>query len=264
MSEHRDTLGLVHLYPSLMGTYGDGGNMAILERRARERGISARTVTVNPGDPVPALADLYVLGGGEDAGQVAAARLLRESGALGAAAERGATIFAVCAGLQVLGRNFEVDGGDAEPGLELLDITTRRREPRAVGEVWALPQPELGLPPLTGYENHGGGTELGPGVRPLATVRSGIGNGAGGPAGDGTEGIEAGNIIATYLHGPVLVRNPELADYLLRLASGHELDQLLTPYVGELREEREAYVRSGKLSASAAKAPARRQRAKRQ
>ncbi|MDR0366267.1 MAG: glutamine amidotransferase, partial [Bifidobacteriaceae bacterium] len=217
-------IGIVHLYPTLMGTYGDGGNVKVLARRAQARGLEVRVLDINPGDPVPEQGDLYVLGGGEDASQVVAARELRESGALGAAAERGAAVFAVCAGLQVLGEDFEVAGGWIEPGLGLLDARTRRRQPRAVGEV--LAEPVDGWPLLTGYENHGGGTELGPAARPMARVISGIGNGSGGPAGDGWEGAIQGNVLATYLHGPVLARNPVLADQRLEIAAGAELDQV--------------------------------------
>ncbi|MDR2566060.1 MAG: glutamine amidotransferase [Bifidobacteriaceae bacterium] len=246
-----EAVGIAHLYPTLMGTYGDGGNLKVLARRLRARGIPVRLESVGPGDPVPESADLYVLGGGEDASQIAAAHALRESGALGRAAERGAAIFAVCAGLQVMGHDFEVSGGAIEPGLGLLDATTRRREPRAVGEV--LAQPVDGSPLLTGYENHGGGTTLGAAAAPLARVIHGIGNGAGGPTGDGTEGAIQGSIVATYLHGPVLARNPALADQLLELAVHAKLPDLETPYVDQLRAERESYARLGKLSAESAR-----------
>jgi CobQ-like glutamine amidotransferase family enzyme len=251
--ERGDQVGIVHLYPALMGTYGDGGNVKVLVRRLAARGIGTRVVMVGPDDPVPADADLYVLGGGEDISQIAAARALRQSGALVKATDRGAVIFAVCAGLQVLGHDFEVSGGQIEPGLGLLDATTRRREPRAVGEV--LAEPLDGSPLLSGYENHGGGTALGPAAAPLARVKAGIGNGAGGSAGDGTEGAVQDRIVATYLHGPVLARNPGLADRLAAMAIGVELAPLDAPWVNELRTEREHYVRSGKLSAESVRTP---------
>ncbi|MDR0432000.1 MAG: glutamine amidotransferase [Bifidobacteriaceae bacterium] len=247
-----DALGIVHVFPSLMGTYGDGGNVAVLANRARRRGIAVTTTTIGPDDRIPRQGDLYVVGGGEDHGQIAAARRIREQGSLNHAADAGATVFAVCAGLQVLGVDFEVEGGAIEPGACILDLTTRRREPRAVGEVLADPLPRLGLPPLTGYENHGGGSLLGPGAEPLAQVRAGIGNGSGGAHGDGTEGVLAGRVLGTYLHGPVLARNPELADLLLTWATGHDLQPLDAPFVAELRAERAAYVASGKLSPPAA------------
>jgi CobQ-like glutamine amidotransferase family enzyme len=143
-----------------------------------------------------------------------------------------------------------VSGGEVEPGLGLLDATTRRREPRAVGEV--LAEPLDGSPLLTGYENHGGGTVLGPAARPLARVVAGVGNG-GGADGDGFEGMVQGSVLATYLHGPVLARNPALADRLLERATGAPLTPFEAPHVAELRAEREAYARSGKLSAEAAR-----------
>jgi CobQ-like glutamine amidotransferase family enzyme len=124
-----------------------------------------------------------------------------------------------------------------------------------VGEVLTQPVPDLGLPPLTGYENHGGGTQLGPAAKPLAKVISGVGNGSGGSQGDGWEGAHQGRLVATYLHGPVLARNPGLADYLIGLATGLELAEMEAPYVADLRQEREAYVRSGKLSAESARTP---------
>jgi CobQ-like glutamine amidotransferase family enzyme len=190
---------------------------------------------------------MYVVGGGEDHGQIAAARRIRAQGALNQAADAGATLFAVCAGLQVIGVDFEVEGGKVEDGAGIVDVTTRRRDPRAVGEVLADPDPHLGLPRLTGYENHGGGSRLGPDVRPLATVVAGIGNGAGGHAGDGTEGVVAGHVLGTYLHGPVLARNPALADLLLTWTVGYDLPPIDSPFVAELRAEREAYVASGRF-----------------
>ncbi|MDR1294235.1 MAG: glutamine amidotransferase [Bifidobacteriaceae bacterium] len=231
------------MFPTLMGTYGDGGNVAVLRDRALRRGIGVEVVTLGPDDAVPTHGDLYVVGGGEDHGQVAAARRIRAHGALSAAVDAGATVFAVCAGLQVIGESFEVEGGAVEPGAGILDVVTRRRHPRAVGEVLADPIAPLGVPRLTGYENHGGGTLLGRDAAPLATVVAGIGNGAGGPGGDGTEGAVAGRILGTYLHGPVLARNPALADQLLTWAVGCDLAPLDAPFVEELRAEREAYLR---------------------
>jgi CobQ-like glutamine amidotransferase family enzyme len=135
-------------------------------------------------------------------------------------------------------------------------VTTRRREPRAVGEVLAQPYPGWGLPLLTGYENHGGGSTLGPAAQPLARVLSGIGNGGELQGTQATEGMVQGQVWATYLHGPVLARNPELADRLLALAAGvDQLDPFEAPYVAELRAEREAYIRSGRLSAESARTP---------
>ena len=132
----------------------------------------------------------------------------------------GAVLLAVCAGFQIAGRSFP--GGEGEPheGLGLLDVTTVKGDgPWAVGEVTAEAATAEGapvLPTLTGFENHGGRTSVGDGASPLAHVLSGVGNG------DGTEGAVSGRVVGTYLHGPVLARNPVLADKLLSWALGED------------------------------------------
>ena len=133
----------------------------------------------------------------------------RRAGGLAAAAARGAVIFAVCAGYQIVGTEFGGVEGEPVPGLGLLDIRSGRGERRGVGEIVADVDPALGAGRLTGFENHQGVTRRGPGAKPLATVVTGVGNG------DGTEGAYAGRVVGTYLHGPALVRNPGLADMLL-------------------------------------------------
>jgi lipid II isoglutaminyl synthase (glutamine-hydrolysing) len=207
-------LRLIWVYPDLLSTYGDRGNLLVLERRARLRGIDAQCVLVNADQAVPRQGDIYLLGGGEDLPQILAARRLRADGGLSAAAEYGAVVFAVCAGYQLLGTEFGGAEGEPVPGLEILDMRSGRGERRGVGEILADVDPALGLPPLTGFENHQGVTHRGPGLAALANVRAGVGNG------DGTEGVHADRILGTYLHGPVLVRNPALADLLLTWAAG--------------------------------------------
>jgi len=186
----------------------------VLERRARLRGIRVESVHVNSDQPVPRDGGIYLLGGGEDLPQILAARRLRADGGLAAAASRGAVIFAVCAGYQLLGAEFGGEEGQPMAGLEILDISSGRGERRGVGEIIADVDPALGVPRLTGFENHRGVTRLGQGARPLAKVAVGVGNG------DGTEGAYAGRVLGTYLHGPALVRNPGLADLLLSWAAG--------------------------------------------
>jgi hypothetical protein len=211
-----DHVRLVWVYPDLLSTYGDRGNLLILERRARLRGIAVEPVYVNSDQPVPRDGDIYLLGGGEDLPQILAARRLQADGGLVDAADRGAVIFAVCAGYQLVGHEFGGVDGEPEAGLGILDITSGRGERRAVGEIVADVDPVLGIPALTGFENHQGVTRLGPRAIPLATVTTGIGNGGG----DGTEGAHAGRVLGTYLHGPALVRNPALADLLLGWVAG--------------------------------------------
>jgi hypothetical protein len=203
---------LVWVFPDLLSTYGDRGNLLVLARRARLRGLSVEIAEVNSDQRVPVDGDIYLLGGGEDLPQILAARRLAAGGSrvgLPGAARRGAVIFAVCAGYQIIGTEFGGVEGEPVAGLGLLDIRSGRGERRGVGEITADVDPALGVERLTGFENHQGVTRRGPGVKPLATVVTGVGNG------DGTEGAYSGRLVGTYLHGPALVRNPGLADMLL-------------------------------------------------
>lgn len=229
-----DPVAIALLYPELLGTYGDGGNAVVLAQRLRWRGIAAEIVDVHAGEPIPRSCQVYLMGGGEDAPQTLASHELRSSPALPDAVEAGSAVLAVCAGLQVLGNTFAGEDGVSHEGLGLLDCQTHRDDgPRRVGEVVVAPDPDLGLPDLTGYENHGGVTTLGPAARPLGKVVVGHGN----DGGDGTEGIVTGKVVGTYLHGPVLARNPALADHLLSSVLG-PLDPLDEPEVLALRNER--------------------------
>jgi lipid II isoglutaminyl synthase (glutamine-hydrolysing) len=232
------SLKLVWVYPDLLSTYGDRGNLLVLKRRAELRGHEVEAIEVKSDEPVPDHGDLYLLGGGEDLPQILAARRLLADSGLNAAAERGAVVFAVCAGYQLLGREFGGVEGEPMAGLGILDITSGRGEQRGVGEIVADVDPALGVPRLTGFENHQGVTSIGPGARPLGRVTLGVGNG------DGTEGAYAGNVLGTYLHGPVLARNPGLADLLLSWVVG-PLEQLrpgAEEWARQLREERLAAV----------------------
>ena len=229
-----EPVAIALLYPELLGTYGDGGNAAVLAQRLRWRDLPADVIDVHAGEPVPRECQIYLMGGGEDAPQTLAARELRADTALADAVAAGAAVLAVCAGLQVLGHSFAGEDGMAHDGLGLLDCHTHRdAAPRRVGEVVVAADPALGLPDLTGYENHGGVTTLGPTARPLGRVLIGHGN----DAGDGSEGIVNGRVVGTYLHGPVLARNPALADHLLASVLG-PLAPLDEPEVEALRAER--------------------------
>jgi CobQ-like glutamine amidotransferase family enzyme len=225
-------LSIVWVYPDLLSTYGDRGNMLILQRRAQARSLPVRTVEVRSDQPVPATGDIYLLGGGEDGPQALAANRLIADGALKRAADNRSVVFAVCAGYQLLGGSFYAKG-ERCTGLELIDITSDRGPSRAVGELAGDIDPELGLPPLTGFENHGGRTHLGAGVKPLVRVTTGVGN-------DGvTEGAWSNTVLGTYAHGPALARNPALADLLLRWATGLEtLDPIDDSWPDRLRAER--------------------------
>jgi CobQ-like glutamine amidotransferase family enzyme len=224
------------VHPDLLGTYGDGGNGVILARRLSWRGFEVELVEAPSDRPVPAGADFYCLGGGEDGPEARAAVELGVGSPLSVALDAGAAVLAVCAGFQIVGRSFAAADGSIRPGLGLLDVTTEKGSGRrAVGELVAEPvAPELaGLPTLTGYENHGAVTRLGPDARALARVVVGVGNGGG----DGTEGAVGGRVFATYLHGPVLARNPGLADAVLSSVLG-PLEPLEDTEAEDLRRER--------------------------
>ena len=250
------TIGLV--LPDVLGTYGDDGNALVLRERARLRGFDAHIERFLLHDDIPATCDIYTLGGGEDAAQLIAAARLSASPGLQAAAADGRPVFAVCAGLQVLGHTFRAHGEEVE-GVGLLDITTSPLDTRATGELLSEPT-QAGVTAeltetLTGFENHMGATVLGPEAQALGVVTRGVGNGV--PAGAGAaataapstatrtdakvDGVVQGSVIATYMHGPALARNPQLADLLIARALDvplAELAPLDLEDVTQLRRER--------------------------
>jgi CobQ-like glutamine amidotransferase family enzyme len=226
---------VVWIYPDLLSTYGDRGNMLILAWRADMRGLPVETIEVRADQAVPEQGDIYLLSGGEDGPQALAAQRLNADRGLHRALERGASLFAVCAGYQLVGRSFYAKGA-VHPGLDLLDLTSDRGATRAVGEIAGTPDPGLRLPTITGFENHGGRTHLGPGLKPLARISTGIGN-------DGTtEGVWDGRILGTYMHGPALARNPAIADLLLSWVIGSTVEPLPDAWPARLRAERLAAV----------------------
>lgn len=205
---------IVVLYPELLGTYGDGGNGLVALERLGRRGIEATLDYAAIGDPLPE-ASLYLLGGGEDGPQRLAADLLRATDIVSRVRD-GAHVLAVCAGLQILGSTFSVEGDDEYEGVGVVDVTTRRGERRSVGELCT----RVGEHLLVGFENHGGRTTLASGVEPLGRVISGRGN-------DGEfDGFRATNVWATYAHGPVLAMNPWLCDQILESLTGRRLEPL--------------------------------------
>jgi len=202
------------LYPELLGTYGDAGNALVLAERARRREIEARVTVVGMDDEVPD-ASIYLLGGGEDGPQRLACDLLARSDFV-ERVRTGASVLAVCAGLQILGRTFCVEGNDEYEGLGLVDLVTRRGARRSVGEVVV----DVGGRPLVGFENHGGHSVLGEGVPALGTMVRGQGN-------DGrVDGFRLSTLWGTYAHGPVLAMNPWLADEILASLAGTDLEPM--------------------------------------
>ncbi len=219
-----DTLRVCALYPELMNIYADRGNLLLLQRRCEWRGIGFELSASDLGEPLdPDAADLFYIGGGQDRDQRLCALDLAEvkREGLHAAAERGAALLAVCGGYQLLGHSYEL-GDETLPGAGLVDLRTVRSDgPRLIGNV-AI---EVDLGPeaggrrvLAGFENHGGRTQLGPDAQPLGRVLRGHGN----DGASGFEGVRRGNVIGTYLHGPLLPKNVWLADWVIARALGRE------------------------------------------
>ncbi len=204
---------IVLLFPDLLGTYGDSGNGEILFRRALARGFEATYQRVFYGDPIPRDGNLFVIGGGEDGPMQLARDALHKDGFLGDLASTDHQILAVCAGLQILGERFVTSAAPSSPGLGLIPVVTERiaANKRIVGEVAVEADLSLDLPILTGYENHGGESRLLSGS-PLGRVVSGIGN----SYATKVDGFLSDRIVATYMHGPLLARNPLLADLIIR------------------------------------------------
>ncbi len=231
MTTTRDSVVRVGLvYPELLGTYGDRGNGVVLVQRLRWRGHDAELVEIAAGEPIPDSLDVYLFGGGEDDPQVMASAGMRASrAAIERARAGGAAILAVCAGFQLIGHSYEAADGTMIDGLGLVDAVTRAGPNRLIGELVVEPDPPL--PVLTGFENHGGRTTLGPAERPLGRVLAR--NGSGGD----TEGLLGERLIGTYMHGPVLPRNPALADHILSWVVG-DLEPLDSTREEQLRAAR--------------------------
>jgi CobQ-like glutamine amidotransferase family enzyme len=218
-------LRLCSLYPDLMNIYADRGNIAVLRARCEWRGIGFELSSSGLGEPLdPGSADFFYMGGGQDRDQVAVAEdmVATKREALHAAAARNAMILAVCGGYQLLGSSYRL--GERElPGVELVELrTVREKGPRLIGNCAIEADLGGGRRVIAGFENHGGRTYLGPGEQPLGRVIKGFGNNGK----DGFEGVRRGNTIGTYLHGPLLPKNVWLADRLIELALGIELEPL--------------------------------------
>lgn len=221
------------LLPEVLGTYSDGGNVIVLAQRLRWRGLPVEVRAITADRSPPTGFDLYHLGGGEDEAQMFAAAWLRRHPQLCATLRERATTLVVCAGLQVLGSWLQDSAGHRHDGAGVLDLSTEPGRRRAVGEVVSSCAID-GVGELTGFENHRGITTLGAGVTPLARVVRGRGNGT--P--DGGDGVLTPTVIGTYLHGPVLARNPALADAVLARVVGRSLAPLDLPDQASVRAAR--------------------------
>jgi lipid II isoglutaminyl synthase (glutamine-hydrolysing) len=207
-----------HLYPDYLNIYADRGNIAVLARRASLRGHDLDVAALSVGDEVqPGAHDLLYVGGGQDREQaLVAPDLVAKGPALEEAVAGGAALLAVCGGYQLLGRGYRGHQGDEMPGVGLFPHETVAGRTRMIGDVllecdWA------GGRTLAGFENHAGRTRLDPGAEPLGRVVAGFGN----DGLSGYEGVRVGRALGTYLHGPLLPRNPWLADWLLAQALAH-------------------------------------------
>ncbi|HUA78178.1 MAG TPA: MurT ligase domain-containing protein, partial [Acetobacteraceae bacterium] len=204
------TARIALLYPDQLGTYADSGNGVVLQRRLLWRGIAAEITRLGPGDALPSDTDVILLGGGEDRGQrIALEAMWPMRAELKAMMEDGVAGLLVCGGLQLYGEALPLEGEDVA-GLALLPLVTRRGKPRLVGRI-GVASP-LVPEPLVGFENHGGHSALTEGGKPLGRVLWGNGNG---PEGSAQEGVVLHRTIGTYVHGPVLARNPALAEVML-------------------------------------------------
>ena len=211
-------LRIAHLYADEMNIYGDRGNILTLQKRAQWRGITVVVDAIGRG-PAPDLSDIDLIfwGGGQDRDQELVFRDAAEHkvGAIRQAIDGGAVVLAVCGGYQLLGESYVTADGKKLPGLGLVDLHTVPGPRRNIGNI-VIETSDLDLEPATlvGFENHSGKTYLGPGLKPLGRVLRGAGNNGE----DGTEGVTAGNVFGTYLHGSLLPKNPHLADLLLSRA----------------------------------------------
>lgn len=209
-----------HLYPDYLNIYADRGNIAVLTRRAAWRGHELEVAALGMGDAItPGEHDLYYVGGGQDREQLLVAEdLVSKAPALHEAVDGGVAALAVCGGYQLLGRGYRGFHGEDMPGIGLLPLETVAGERRMIGDVLIECELEPGdKRTIAGFENHAGRTRLDPGAEPLGRVLAGFGN----DGESGFEGCRAGRVIGTYLHGPLLPRNPWLADWLLAQALAH-------------------------------------------
>jgi CobQ-like glutamine amidotransferase family enzyme len=213
-----------HLYPGYLNIYADRGNIAVLAARAGWRDVELEVRTIGPGDATPPDVDLFYIGGGQDREQaLIAPDLARRAPELADAVAAGAAALAVCGGYQLLGRFYRDRAGEELPGAGVLPLYTVAGDRRMIGDVLLECELEPGVVrTVAGFENHAGRTILDDGTEPLGRVVSGFGN----DGESGYEGCRVGRALGTYLHGPLLPRNPWLADWLLAEAVGHRTGEV--------------------------------------
>ena len=207
------TITIIQLYPKDMNLYGDWGNTLVLKKRLEWRGFSVEIIDHNPGDATDfSTGDIFVGGGGQDAGQLAIQDdLLSRGEELKTLANDGVPMLLICGMYQLFGRQFVTNDGAIIRGIGVLPVETTAGEERLIGNI-TLESDQFGA--IVGYENHSGQTFLDDTVQPLGKVVRGAGNNTT----NGTEGVQFNNVIATYLHGSLLPKNPTIADFLIAKA----------------------------------------------
>lgn len=230
-------LKLAYFYPTLMNLYGDRGNVQTLAERCRRRDIELTVTEIGIGDSASLTDyDMAFFGGGQDKEQMKIGEdLMRvKAGNLRAAIKDGLTMLAVCGGLQLLGDYYRPLQGPLLQGISALDLRTEGGTWRAIGNVVVRAELEPGkkVIQMVGFENHSGRTYLGPECQPLGRVIYGFGNNGE----DGLEGARSFNCFGTYLHGPLLPKNPDLADYLITLALNRKYGKVDLPPLDDLLE----------------------------
>ena len=215
------SIRVCHLYPDQLNIYADRGNIAVFRSRAERRGYAFELIGVGLGERLAPDCDLIYLGGGQDREQsLIAPDLAARSEEISQALADGAALLAVCGGYQLLGRGYRDRSGIEMPGAGVLPLETVAGDGRMIGDVLIECELEPGEKhTVVGFENHGGRTKLDSGASPLGRVVHGFGN----DGESGFEGCRLGKAIGTYLHGPLLPRNPWLADWLLGQALARRL-----------------------------------------
>ena len=235
MADMKITIG--HLYPDLLNLYGDRGNIACMMKRCQWRGIEAEMIEFNTGDEIDFCGlDIVLLGGGSDREQaIVCQNLLKIQKQFQEYVEDNGVVIAVCGGYQLLGRYYKTDDGMIE-GLNLVDIYTEQEEGRLIDNI--VLQSELADMPVVGFENHGGRTYINDN-KPFGKVLYGSGN----DGKSGYEGVVYKNVIGTYLHGPLLPKNPQICDYLIQKALERKYGpMMLLPLDDSQEQEANEYI----------------------
>lgn len=233
------TLKIMYLYPNEMNIYGDHGNLQTLQKRCQWRGIKTEYISHEPGQDLDESANIIIGGGGQDSGQDRIHKDLIKNGAiLRKMAKNGTPMLMICGMYQLFGHYFETSAGHRINGIGIFDAQTKAGENRLIGNI--ITETEFGK--TVGYENHSGLTYLNEGQKPFGKVIKGAGNNGD----DNTEGAIINNVIGSYLHGPLLPKNPELADYLIKVALKNkgiatelsELDESITNKARDIASRR--------------------------